>query len=605
MTAQHPHVYGAGAAATSSGPAAASTSAATLPPPAPPHRYQLPIPPHAPALFNSTRGAPNSVGNGATTRGSASAGTSNNLASVPSMSITDAIIPGPSHIAPLQTSIAPQDARAADPESLKRARMAQHTKDLEAWVLGSGGNPAPPPPPPPLSASEQSGAAALSAIAAAVNAIEDVSDQDAEGEDDVDLDLLPAPAAKRARTSGSSTPAAAASVRGGRTSNGSSAATANPNGRSAAPARKGKAGAIARKYLMETDSPTDDGFLAPNLPPLPPPKLYNPATAAANQPSLASATPPEKAVANAGPVNSAKGKRKASGAGASSSRRTSSGGIGGGGASGGAVTNNHGASTGTALVTSIHAADGPEEPIVGPDPTPAALVALYPLQPRPARPPRVRPPRSSTGGGGGNSPGGSSSAAGTSAKGPLLSAEQKKANHIASEQKRRAAIRKGYDGLCEVVPTLKAAVEEFEERVRKVAVTGPGGAPGSSESPAPVETKIVVVEKEKGPAGKRQGRGKGGESTTGALMGGISVGGEKIDGRAGPKSEAVVLTQTVEHIRRLLADRTELLAKLSHLHSTGRNLPRTGATREWDDRWDDGMREEMGIALADVEWEDE
>lgn len=31
----------------------------------------------------------------------------------------------------------------------------------------------------------------------------------------------------------------------------------------------------------------------------------------------------------------------------------------------------------------------------------------------------------------------------------------------------------------------------------------------------------------------------------------------------------------------------------------------TGATREWDDRWDDGMREEMGIALADEEWEDE
>jgi hypothetical protein len=28
-------------------------------------------------------------------------------------------------------------------------------------------------------------------------------------------------------------------------------------------------------------------------------------------------------------------------------------------------------------------------------------------------------------------------------------------------------------------------------------------------------------------------------------------------------------------------------------------------TREWDDRWDDGMREEMGIALADEEWEDE
>ncbi|EJU04740.1 hypothetical protein DACRYDRAFT_20381 [Dacryopinax primogenitus] len=47
----------------------------------------------------------------------------------------------------------------------------------------------------------------------------------------------------------------------------------------------------------------------------------------------------------------------------------------------------------------------------------------------------------------------------------LLSEEQKKANHIHSEQKRRATIRKGYEALCEVVPSLRDVV----------AAGGPGG----------------------------------------------------------------------------------------------------------------------------------
>lgn len=55
----------------------------------------------------------------------------------------------------------------------------------------------------------------------------------------------------------------------------------------------------------------------------------------------------------------------------------------------------------------------------------------------------------------------------------------------------------------------------------------------------------------------------------------------------------------VEHIRRLLSDRTALLTKLTGLHAAGRARGPTGASREWDDRWDDGMREEMGIALVD------
>lgn len=40
----------------------------------------------------------------------------------------------------------------------------------------------------------------------------------------------------------------------------------------------------------------------------------------------------------------------------------------------------------------------------------------------------------------------------------LLSPSQKRANHIQSEQKRRANIRRGYEALCEVVPALREAI---------------------------------------------------------------------------------------------------------------------------------------------------
>jgi hypothetical protein len=92
---------------------------------------------------------------------------------------------------------------------------------------------------------------------------------------------------------------------------------------------------------------------------------------------------------------------------------------------------------------------------------------------------------------------------------PLLTPAQKRANHIASEQKRRAAIRQGYDALCNAVPSLRAAVAEFEERLKRVK-------------------------------GNKRKRGED-TSMGGALAGGIEIGGEKIDGRAGPRSEAVVL----------------------------------------------------------------
>lgn len=90
----------------------------------------------------------------------------------------------------------------------------------------------------------------------------------------------------------------------------------------------------------------------------------------------------------------------------------------------------------------------------------------------------------------------------SSSKAPqLLSNSQKKLNHIHSEQKRRANIRRGYDSLCDVVPALRDA--------------------------------IIAEDKECERTGRKRGRGR--------LLGDD---GEKLDGRAGPRSESVVLQKS-------------------------------------------------------------
>jgi hypothetical protein len=85
----------------------------------------------------------------------------------------------------------------------------------------------------------------------------------------------------------------------------------------------------------------------------------------------------------------------------------------------------------------------------------------------------------------------------------LLTASQKKANHIQSEQKRRANIRRGYEALCETIPALREAIRAEEE-----ASSGMGGGK------------------------KRRTRGR------------VSDDGEKLDGRAGPRSENIVLAKS-------------------------------------------------------------
>ncbi|KAG2034991.1 hypothetical protein BDR03DRAFT_869053 [Suillus americanus] len=100
----------------------------------------------------------------------------------------------------------------------------------------------------------------------------------------------------------------------------------------------------------------------------------------------------------------------------------------------------------------------------------------------------------------------------------LLSPSQKKANHIQSEQKRRANIRKGYEALCDIVPSLREAMlaEAIEEEE--------ANANGKK-------------------AGRRRCKGKAANDD-----------GEKVDGRAGPKSEHVVLSKTIDYVTELLAE---------------------------------------------------
>jgi hypothetical protein len=100
--------------------------------------------------------------------------------------------------------------------------------------------------------------------------------------------------------------------------------------------------------------------------------------------------------------------------------------------------------------------------------------------------------------------------AASGSKPALLTASQKKANHIQSEQKRRANIRRGYEALCETIPALREAIRAEEEANTGL---GTGGK-------------------------KRRARGR------------VSEDGEKVDGRAGPRSENIVLAKN-----KLLASR--------------------------------------------------
>ncbi|THV07228.1 hypothetical protein K435DRAFT_848183 [Dendrothele bispora CBS 962.96] len=154
------------------------------------------------------------------------------------------------------------------------------------------------------------------------------------------------------------------------------------------------------------------------------------------------------------------------------------------------------------------------------------------------------------------SPPSTSAAASVTNKATLLSPSQKKANHIQSEQKRRANIRRGYEALCETVPALREAIR-LEEEAQNNRETG------------------------KVSKSKRGRRGKIDETT-----------GEKIDGRAGPRSENIVLGKTIDYINDLLKDREALLERLERARSTiGPNHPSYSPSDPqplWEREWKGG-----------------
>ncbi|KIP11204.1 hypothetical protein PHLGIDRAFT_114860, partial [Phlebiopsis gigantea 11061_1 CR5-6] len=128
----------------------------------------------------------------------------------------------------------------------------------------------------------------------------------------------------------------------------------------------------------------------------------------------------------------------------------------------------------------------------------------------------------------------------------------KRANHIQSEQKRRANIRKGYEALCEAVPALRDAIRAEEETARV-----------GDDKP------------------KRKKKSKAEE--------------DRQDGRAGPKSENVVLQKTIDHVQALLAERAALALRLHRARAT---LPRGHPALAYPSH----LLDDKGVLLWDREW---
>lgn len=109
----------------------------------------------------------------------------------------------------------------------------------------------------------------------------------------------------------------------------------------------------------------------------------------------------------------------------------------------------------------------------------------------------------------------------------LLSVSQKKANHIQSEQKRRANIRRGYAALCETIPALREAIREEEEAERIAAAS----------------SNNTVINRVGVDADARRTNGVGKKRRSKKAAGASDL--DKIDGRAGPRSENMVLSKSI------------------------------------------------------------
>lgn len=129
----------------------------------------------------------------------------------------------------------------------------------------------------------------------------------------------------------------------------------------------------------------------------------------------------------------------------------------------------------------------------------------------------------------------------------LLSPSQKRANHIQSEQKRRANIRRGYEALCDVVPALREAIKAEECT---------GNIPGQFKINTVTMFVLIIImvffytepssSKPRAPTKKKK-KGKG-TADIDIPEDDSKSGGLGLDGRAGPRSENVVLQKSMYHL---------------------------------------------------------
>jgi hypothetical protein len=114
--------------------------------------------------------------------------------------------------------------------------------------------------------------------------------------------------------------------------------------------------------------------------------------------------------------------------------------------------------------------------------------------------------------------------------------------------------------LCEIVPALRDAIAAEEELNATAAANGK----------------------------RRRGRMLGED-------------GEKIDGRAGPRSESVVLHKTIEHLKALLSQRSALIERLHQAkmllppNHPALYPPHASPTPPWERLWDGGCGLPAGI----------
>ncbi|CED84037.1 Myc-type, basic helix-loop-helix (bHLH) domain [Phaffia rhodozyma] len=175
----------------------------------------------------------------------------------------------------------------------------------------------------------------------------------------------------------------------------------------------------------------------------------------------------------------------------------------------------------------------------------------------------------------------------------LLTATQKRANHIHSEKKRRETIKKRTEALCGIVPGLRALCFIKEEQEEEAA--GAAAAAMVQESLRDDDNQTTGKKRKKNQ--KMVGRrGRRSEEDRERLS--FKIG--------GPKSEKIILIKTIEHLRTLQANRRGLLTRLNHLRQQGlsRGLPTdvlgTDRSSEWDFPWKMAEREDREDVLEEA-----